>query len=87
MSTINPTQNYVAVGEKKSGSTTASGIYLEGGAGDTKLGYVLAIGPDVTLVKVGDTVLPCWTDGVKLSMEGKVCVLLKDTEITAVITV
>lgn len=87
MSTIKPTQNFVAVGEKKSGSTTASGIYIEGGAGDTKLGLVIAVGPDVKTCKVGDTVLPKWTDGVKLAMEGKVCVLLKDTDITAVIEV
>jgi co-chaperonin GroES (HSP10) len=87
MSTIKPTTNHIAVGEKKAGSTTAGGIYIEGGAGDTKLGYVLATGPDVTLVKVGDTVLPRWTDGVKLAMEGKVCVLLKETDITAVIEV
>ncbi len=80
-----PTQNYVEVAEKKASNTTSSGIIIESAAGNTKLGYVLSIGPDVKFAQVGDTVLVKWAEGVLLKTEGSSSVLLKEEDIVAVL--
>ena len=53
---IRPLSDKVLVAENKKENTTESGIILEGtrGTGEATRATVLAIGPDVTEVKVGD---------------------------------
>jgi chaperonin GroES len=59
---IRPMNDRVLVAENKKEKTTESGIILEGarGVGDTAKATVLAIGPEVKDVKVGDVVLLDW---------------------------
>ena len=54
---IRPLKNKVALKEFVTESTTSSGLVLMGGTGSTPEFGVVAIGPDVTDVKVGDRVL------------------------------
>ena len=58
-----PLKTQVLVAENKKEDTTESGIIIEGtrGMGNTAKATVLAVGPDVTDVKVNDVVLLDWT--------------------------
>ena len=60
---ILPLKTQVLVAENKKEDTTESGIIIEGtrGIGNTAKATVLAVGPDVTDVKVGDVILLDWT--------------------------
>ena len=53
---ITPLKKKVLVAENKREKVTEGGIIIEGrdASGESKSGTVLAIGPEVTLVKVGD---------------------------------
>jgi len=66
-----PLHDKVLVIENEKPKETASGIYLGEARADenTRAGTVLAIGPDVTEVKVGDVVYPMWTKA-KVVKEG-----------------
>lgn len=59
---VTPLQDRVLVAENKKEDTTESGIIIEGarGVGNTAKATVLAIGPSVKDVKVGDVVLLDW---------------------------
>jgi co-chaperonin GroES (HSP10) len=58
-----PLKTQVLVAENKKEDTTESGIIIEGtrGTGNTAKATVLAVGPDVTDVKVDDVVLLDWS--------------------------
>jgi len=60
---VQPLKKKVLVAENKAETKSASGIILEGATSvnESKRATVLAIGPDVTLVNVGDIVLLEWT--------------------------
>jgi chaperonin GroES len=59
---VQPLKKKVLVAENKAETKSASGIILEGATSvnESKRATVLAIGPDVTLVNVGDVVLLEW---------------------------
>jgi len=60
---VQPLKKKVLVAENKAETKSASGIILEGATSvnESKRATVWAIGPDVTLVNVGDIVLLEWT--------------------------
>ena len=60
---VQPLKKKVLVAENKAETKSESGIILEGATSvnESKRATVLAIGPDVTLVNVGDIVLLEWT--------------------------
>lgn len=62
---IKPMKKKVLIAENAAESKTASGIILDGANSvrESKKGTVLAIGPDVTAVAVGDIVYLEWTKG------------------------
>jgi co-chaperonin GroES (HSP10) len=66
-----PLHDKVLVIENEKPTETVSGIFLGEARGDenTRAGTVLAIGPEVTEVKVGDVVYPMWTKS-KVVKEG-----------------
>lgn len=60
---VKPMGDRVLVAENKKEKTTESGIIMAGdarGVGDSAKATVLAIGPDVKDVKVGDVILIEW---------------------------
>jgi co-chaperonin GroES (HSP10) len=59
---VKPLHKKVLVAENKSELTTESGIILEGANSvrESKRATVLAVGPEVTTVKVGDVILLEW---------------------------
>ena len=86
MRNYKPLRDKVLVIENEKPKETASGIYLGEARGDenTRAGTVLAIGPNVTEVKVGDIVYPMWTLA-KVVKEGDLYLgLLSQDDILAV---
>ena len=84
---LKPTKDRILIAEKKSESVTASGIIIEGarGMGDSKTGKVLAIGPDVKDVKVGDEVYLEWNKASLVDFDGVQRVMIQEKFIVAVV--
>ena len=77
----------VLVAENKKEAKTESGIILEGarGVGDTAQGTVLAVGPKVTEVKVGDVVLLDWAKASPVKVGDAQRAMIKEEFIIAVV--
>ena len=82
-----PLKDKVLVAENKKENTTASGIIIEGagGLGESKTGTVLAIGPDVKDVKVGDVIYLEWNKAQVVTIDGAQRVMIKEENIVAVV--
>jgi co-chaperonin GroES (HSP10) len=83
---ITPLKKKVLVAENKRENTTESGIIIEGRdvQGESKSGTVLAVGPEVTLVKVGDKVLLEWNKAMICTIDGAQRVMIQEDNIVAV---
>ena len=83
---IRPLSDRVLVAENKKENTTESGIVLEGtrGTGESTRATVLAIGPDVTEVKVGDVILIDWTKASTVKVGDAQRAMIKEENIIAV---
>ena len=83
---IRPMNDRVLVAENKKDKTTESGIILEGtrGTGDTAKATVLAIGPEVKDVKVGDVVLLDWAKASPVKVGDIQRAMIKEENIIAV---
>jgi co-chaperonin GroES (HSP10) len=84
---VTPIKKKVLVAENVRESTTASGIIVEGaqGLGESKTGTVLAVGPDVTEVKVGDVIYLEWSKAKICVVEGSQRVIIEEQDIVAVV--
>jgi chaperonin GroES len=84
---IRPINDRILVAENKKENTTASGIVIEGarGVGDTAQGTVLAIGPDVTEVKVGDVVLLDWAKASPVKVGDAQRAMIKEEFVIAIV--
>ena len=81
---IKPMKKFVLVAENKRENTTQSGIILEGAGFDqSKTGTVLAIGPDVTDVKVGDVIYLEWNKGAVVKIGDAQRIMIKEEFIVA----
>lgn len=82
-----PLKDKVLIAENRRENVTASGIVLEGaqGFGDSKSATVLAIGPDVTDVKVGDEIYLMWNKGQIVKIGDAQRVIIKQEDIVAVL--
>jgi chaperonin GroES len=82
-----PLGKRVLVAENKAETKTASGIILEGADStrESKTATVLAVGPEVTLVNVGDVVLIDWGKSQIVVLEGAQRVILTEEHVVAVI--
>jgi len=78
-------KKFVLVAENKRENTTQSGIILEGAGFDqSKTGTVLAIGPDVTDVKVGDVIYLEWNKGAVVKIGDAQRIMIKEEFIVAI---
>lgn len=83
---VKPLKDIVLIAENKKESQTASGIILDGqGLGESKTGTVLAIGPKVDAVQVGDKVLLMWNKAQVVNVDGAQRVMIKQEDIVAVL--
>lgn len=83
---VKPLKKMILIAEQKREQKTDSGIILEGtrGTGDMAKGIVLAVGPEVTEVKVGDVVLPEWGKSSPVTIDGIQRAMIKEEFIIAV---
>jgi len=83
---VQPLKDRVLVAENKNENTTESGIVLQGAGFDqSKTGTVLAIGPDVTDVKVGDVIYLEWNKAAVVKIGDAQRVIIKQENIVAVL--
>lgn len=83
---IQPMKDKVLVAENKRETETASGIVLAGySSSDTKQGTVLAVGPDVESVSVGDTVMMEWDKGSIVKVENDFRMIIAEEFIYGVV--
>jgi len=84
---VRPLGKKVLIAENKREDTTASGIILEGtqGLGESKTGTVLAIGPEVKAVEVGNKVLLMWNKAAVVTIDGAQRVMILEEDIVAVL--
>lgn len=86
MSTIRPLKTKVLVAENAVERKSESGIILEGvNTGETKTAKVLAIGPDVTDVAVGDIVYLDWSKCSVAKIDDKYRAMIDQEFIIAVV--
>jgi co-chaperonin GroES (HSP10) len=82
---VKPMKDYVLVAENKRKQETDSGIIIEGVSNaDSRSGTVLAVGPKVTEVKVGDVVYLDWSKSQVVTIDGAQRVMVKIENIVAV---
>jgi co-chaperonin GroES (HSP10) len=83
---VKPLKKKILVAENKSERKSEAGIILEGvnSVRDSKRATVLAIGPDVTLVKEGDVVLIEWTKGAIIQIDDAQRVVIDEDFVVAV---
>jgi len=86
MTTVTPLKKKVLVAENKVEQVTESGIILEGTTSnrESKRGTVLAVGSDVTLVKVGDVILLEWAKAQVVKIDDAQRVIVDEDNIVAV---
>lgn len=82
-----PLKSQVLVAENKSETKSDSGIILEhaNSIRESKTGTVLAIGPLVTVVKVGDKILLDWSKATVVKLNDAQRVVIKQEDIVAVL--
>jgi len=82
-----PLGKKVLVAENKRNNTTESGIIIEGADrhGESRSGTVLAIGPDVIQVQVGDKILLDWSKSAVTTVDGAQRVIVLEEHIVAVL--
>ncbi len=83
---IRPMNDRVLVAENKKENKTESGIILDGarGVGDTARATVLAVGPDVKEVKVGEVILIDWSKASPVKIGDVQRAMIKEEFIIAV---
>lgn len=83
---VRPLKKKVLVAQNKNETKTTGGIILsdEGSARDSKTATVMAIGPDVTMVAVGDKVLLDWSKGFVVKVDDVQRVMIEEEHIVAV---
>lgn len=62
---IQPLHDKLAVVRLKANNTTSAGIIVERGLGEVDKAKVIAIGPKIQDIKVGDTILIDWNKAVQ----------------------
>jgi chaperonin GroES len=84
---VKPLKDKVLVAENKAEVKSESGIILEGATSirESKTGTVLAIGPDVTDVKVGDKIYLEWNKAQVVKIGDAQRVIIKQEDIVAAV--
>ena len=84
---VTPLKSKVLIAENSVESKSQGGIILEkaASAADSKTGTVLAVGPDVKEVSVGDVVYLEWAKGDIVRVDGNQRVMINEEFIAAVV--
>lgn len=81
---MRPLRKNVLVAQMKAEKETTGGIILTTPEA-SKIGQVLAIGNEVTMLKVADKVIPDWSKGKTTTYEGVQCIVISEDDIWGVV--
>ncbi len=81
---IKPLGKKLAVVKLKSDTQTESGIFISKGVDSVDKAKVVAIGPDVTAVKIGETVLINWNNASTTTVDNIPIYILKEEDVVGV---
>jgi chaperonin GroES len=85
MTTITPLHDKIYIAEAKKKEASASGIILTSGqGGDTAAALVLAVGPAVKDVKVGDRLLIDWSKCSAVTVDGVQRAMIKEEDVIGI---
>lgn len=84
---IIPLKKRVLLAQNKAETKTASGIIIDDSSSlrESKTATVLAIGPEVTTIAVGDKILLDWTKGFVVKVDGVERVMVDEEHIVGII--
>lgn len=83
---IQPLADYVVAQQEEPETKTASGLYIPGGAQEKpKVAKVLAAGPGVKNVKVGDRIIYGGYSNTDIKMDNQTYMLVKEENIYATV--
>ena len=82
---LRPLRKKIVIEEVATENVSASGIVLTGRPTDVKHSRALAIGNEVTEVKVGDTLIVDWQFASKSSYESKTIFVIDEDNVIAVL--
>jgi co-chaperonin GroES (HSP10) len=86
MMNVTPTRKNVLIAENKSEFKSEVGLIVEAGSAlDSKTATVLAVGPEVTMVSVGDVIYLEWTKGKIVTIDGAQRVMINEDNIVGVL--
>jgi chaperonin GroES len=86
MTTIKPLADRVLIEPLKAEETTASGLVIPASAQNTpQEAMVIAVGPEVTDVAIGDRVVYSLYGGTKLDYDGKSYIVIDFTDLVCVV--
>ena len=85
MTTITPLHDKIYIAEAKKKEQSASGIILTSDrGGDTTPAVVLAIGPEVKEVKIGDRIIIDWSKSAAVTVDGVQRAVIREQDVIAV---
>jgi len=83
---IKPLADRVVAEPVEAASKTASGLYLPGGAQEKpKVAKVVAVGPDVKNIKVGENILYEDYSNTDVKVDGKSYIIVKEEKVLATV--
>ena len=83
---LEPLESYVILRQEKPEETTSSGIILPGQTAERpQYATVIAIGPDVDDISINDKVIYSKYAGTQVTIEEDSCVIIKNSDILAII--
>lgn len=87
MTEFKPTRKNVLIAQVARKTTTDSGLIIEGARSvlDNETAKVVAIGPEVTMVNIGDELLVQWEKGSVITLNGEQRVVINEDYIVAVL--
>jgi chaperonin GroES len=84
---IKPLADRVVAEPQEAEAKTASGLYLPGGAQEKpKVAKVVAVGPDVKGIKVGDSILYEDYSNTDVKVDGKNYIIVKEEKVLATVS-
>lgn len=83
---VKPIRKNVLIAEQRNEYKSDAGLIIESNsAADSKTAKVLAVGPEVTMVAVGDTVMVEWNKGKLVVVDGAQRVMISEDNIVGVL--
>jgi co-chaperonin GroES (HSP10) len=82
---MKPLKNNVLIAQLKKERKTDFGLVLTTDQGTSEFGKIMAIGDEVKYVEVGQWVVPDWSKGKVVTVDGTQCVVMEEDNILGIV--